>query len=136
LNDFYTVRQVVAANYITTGQTMLKTISRFTSSFAALLKNENTIIDADGRLETIRCAMLDALMELDLDQSLNSESVWAAIVRASEVQTLWFLRSDLLRLLADAGGEAAALVKIEAITKLFRGVVPNNQMQGRKRIGR
>lgn len=44
---------------------MRKTISRFTSSFAALLTDQTTIIDADGRTENIRTAMLQALSQLE-----------------------------------------------------------------------
>jgi hypothetical protein len=44
---------------------MRKAISRFTSSFAALLTDQTTVIDADGRTENIRTAMLQALSEVD-----------------------------------------------------------------------
>lgn len=68
---------------------MLKTITRFTSSFAALLTNQDTTIDLNARVEDIRSALLDALMELGAAPVLNSKPTWTAIARASEAQTLW-----------------------------------------------
>jgi hypothetical protein len=104
---------------------MRKTLSRFTSSFAALLTDRNTIVDVDGRLEGIREAMLDALMELEGD---HDSGVWSRIGGATEAQTLWYLRSEVMALLAAHAGERVARQKLDAITELFRGVVPNNQM--------
>jgi hypothetical protein len=107
---------------------MLKTISRYTSSFAALLTDQATLIDADGRTENVRDAMLGALSRLEEHQQKGAYKVWADIMRADDIQTLWYLRSDLLRLLADCHGEPVARKKISAITEMFRGMVSENQM--------
>jgi hypothetical protein len=115
---------------------MLKTLSRFSSSFAALLSNENTIIDVGGRLESIRYAMLDILMELDEHPQELAAATWSAVDRASEVQTLWYLRSDLLRVLSNNWGEEISRLRIDEITEMFRGIVHSNQMPGGKRISR
>ena len=115
---------------------MLKSLSRFTSSFAALLTDQNTIIDLDGRCEDIRAAMLDALMELTPSGSMDAKPTWAAIALASEVQTLWYLRSDLLRLLANCWGESTARQRLDTVTEMFRGVVPKNQMPSPRRFAR
>ena len=104
---------------------MRKTISRFTSSFAALLSDQDTVLNVDGRLESIRAAMLDALMELE---RVQGSDIWSKVDGAGEVQSLWYLRSELMALLAAHGGERIARQKLDAITELFRGVVPNNQM--------
>jgi hypothetical protein len=104
---------------------MLKTFSRFTSSFAALLSEQNTILDVDGRVEVIRGAMLDILMEIDASEATK---IWRDVDRAHDAQTLWYLRSDLSRLLGEFVGEQDARVKMDRVTELFRGVVPNNQM--------
>lgn len=115
---------------------MLKTISRFTSSFSALVTDRATVIDADGRMESIRSAMQVALSEGGSHQSVDSSKTWADIARANDVQTLWYLRSDVLKMLADAYGEQRAHNKLDEITELFRGVVPRNQMGGPRRIQR
>ena len=43
---------------------------------------------------------------------------------AVDVQALWFLRGDLVGLLASTLGEAAALEKIDAVGDLFEALLP------------
>lgn len=107
---------------------MRKTLARFTSSFAALLSDPDTVIDADSRMETIREALMDALPAVGQPQVAGSSKVWIDVVRAADVQTLWYLRSEVLRVLSEVQGEQAARSRMDAITELFRGVVPDNQM--------
>lgn len=104
---------------------MLKTLTRFTSSFAGLLSERNTILDVDGRVEVIREAMLDLLMEIDANEATKT---WKDVERAHDAQALWYLRSDLSRLLGENVGEKDAGIKMDRITEMFRGVVPKNQM--------
>lgn len=116
---------------------MRKTLSRFKSSFAALLSNTpKTIIDADARVENIRTAMLDALACITPNEDMGSSRAWADIARAADIQTLWYLRSDVLRLLSDFHGEQLARGKLEAMTEMFRDLVPPNQMPSRRRVER
>jgi hypothetical protein len=115
---------------------MLKTISRFTSSFAALLSEQNTIIDLDGRLEYIRTAMLRALAAVEDQEGYRVVKAWADISRAQDIQTLWYLRSDLLAVLSECSGEHSARQQLDTITEYFRGSIPKNQMPGPRRIGR
>jgi len=83
------------------------------------------VVDVDGRLAGIRAAMLDALMELEGE---HGSGIWSKIGSASEVQALWYLRSEVMALLAAHSGERLAREKLDAITEMFRGVVPDNQM--------
>lgn len=115
---------------------MRKTIARFKTSIVALLGDQATVLDADGRVETIRAAMLDALSSIDANENMGSSKAWTDIARAADVQTLWYLRSDVLRLLSDFHGEQLARNKLEAMTELFRGLVSPNQMPSRRRIER
>jgi hypothetical protein len=110
---------------------MFKTLTRFTSSFAALLSDQNTIIDADGRLENIRSAMFSAMLEFVDKEPYRAAKVWADISRAIDIQTLWYLRSDLLRILSIYCGEQSAGKQLDEITQMFRGVIPENQMPNR-----
>ena len=112
---------------------MFKTISRFSSSFAALLTDQSTIIDVDGRLDDIRDAMLDSLLALD-DRS--RKDLCQKLERVTEVQTLWYLRSEMMALLASHYGEEVARQKLDVVTELFRGVVPDNQMPAMRRFKR
>lgn len=58
------------------------------------------------------------------------------ITRASDVQSLWEARSELLRLVADRDGELAARKTLDAITEMFRGMVPRNLLPTRRRVAR
>lgn len=113
---------------------MRKAISRLTTSIAALLTDQTTVIDADGRTETIRTAMLCALSELDTNAPMDSSALWARIVRAVDIQTLWYLRSDLLRQLSDIRGEQLAGSQLAVITEMFRGIVHKSQMPASSRF--
>ena len=108
---------------------MRKFISRFATSFAALLTDTNTQVDVSGRIEEIRTAMFDALWALDS----HTPETWTAIDRATDVETLWYLRSDLLKDVNAASGEDSATLTLDKITEMFRGMVAPNQMPGRKR---
>lgn len=111
---------------------MRRTISRVAISFAGLLTESNTKVDISGRIEEIRAAMVDALRQLDTPPSQTCK----AIVQAADVQTLWYLRSDLMREISSTWGEDAARLELKNITELFRGVVAQNQMPRAKQLGR
>jgi hypothetical protein len=110
-----------------------KTLSRFASTFAALLSDQGSVIDVGGRIEHIRDAMLRELSTLEDHHQNDALKIWSDIVRASDIQTLWYLRSDVLRLLADFHGEPEARKKLDQISAMFRGMVPDNQMPSARR---
>jgi hypothetical protein len=112
------------------------TFNRFTSSFAALLTRQNSLPDMQDKLECIRSAMHCALSELGLPANGLPAKTGHAIARASDIQTLWYLRSDLLWLIADARCEAVARKQLDHITEMFRGTIPGNQMSDPKRLRR
>lgn len=105
---------------------MLKSLSRFTSSFAALLTDPAAEADLEGRFEDIRQAMAFELMQAE--DSDDCSFVWAGIARATDVAALWYLRSDLLRVLAENLGEPLARAQVDRITEMFRGRVPAQLM--------
>ena len=107
---------------------MRKTLSRFTSSFAALLTEQNTIIDVEGRVENIRVAMLDELSVLESNPCIEISRTWTHIAQAPDIQALWYLRSEMLRLLGEFHGEQGARVHMDRITQMFQGVVPDSFM--------
>jgi hypothetical protein len=51
------------------------------------------------------------------------------VERAYDIQTLWYLRNDMMRVLAHFSGEGIARTKLDVITEMFRGFVHQNQMQ-------
>jgi hypothetical protein len=116
---------------------MLRRISRFATSFAALLSDgrTSTFIDAEDQIEKIQEAMRACLLAQVSNESALPK-IFFDVGRAVEVQTLWYLRSDLFGLLSAYCGEQAAQKELGVITEMFRGIIPNDQMPNRRRIER
>ncbi len=110
--------------------------SRFKSSFSALLSEQKAVVNGDAQIEGVRSAMLDALACIAPNEDMGSSRAWNDVARAADIQTLWYLRSDVLRLLSDFHGEQVACDKLEAMTELFRGLVSPQQMPSRRRVER
>lgn len=110
--------------------------SRFKSSFSALLSEQKAVVNGDAQIEGIRSTMLEALVCIAPNEEMGSSRIWADVSRAADVQTLWYLRSDVLRLLSDFHGEQVACDKLEAMTELFRGLVSTHQMPNRRHVER
>src|SRR5450830_1714758 len=111
---------------------MLTKFSRFASSFVALLSDTDKSIDVDGRFAEIKEAMLACLLA-QLSNEATLPKVFLDVSRAVEVQTLWYLRSDLFGFLSASCGEHVAQKKLGDITEMFRGIIPHNQMPNRRR---
>ena len=113
---------------------MIRILSQFTSSFAALLAH-STIVDLDGRVEDIRDAMLAALAP-HLVETDELPELWVKISRAADAQGLWYLRSELLGHLSPHQGERKAYQTLALITEMFREIVPAEQMPKPSRLNR
>lgn len=72
-------------------------------------------------VEDIRQAMLDLAA---LDASERSVFLARRIRYASDLQALWFMRGELMALLARTHGEAAALEKVETLSSMFTDLLP------------
>ena len=72
-------------------------------------------------LEDIRDAML-RLIDDDTDKSFPL--VKRRIHYATDVQSLWYLRGDLMAALAGTFGEAVAREKLSSITDMFEDLLP------------
>lgn len=79
---------------------------------------------ADSRgeaLEQVRRAMLKVIDEQNGDERLRLD---AKISFATNLEALWYLRPELMQMIAATEGEGTAKVCIAAITDLFRGYQP------------
>lgn len=115
---------------------MRNVLSRFATSLAALISDSTTVIDADNRVEAIRESMIAAVRGLGMTQNERAARVFFDISRANDVQVLWYLRSDLLRLLSEERDERTAREQLVGITELFRGLVADNQMPATRNMGK
>ena len=74
-----------------------------------------------GRLESIRLAMLDALGEVGDDRFPQTVR---KLRFASDVQSLWYLRGEMMEALASLHGEASAHQQVDHLSVMFRGLLP------------
>lgn len=96
------------------------------SSFYALLarvhpqqESESTVLQHS--LESIREAMLDLIGDPAGD---SHPQVARRIHYAIDVHALWYLRGDVMAVLASRHGEAVALEQIDALTEMFEEFLP------------
>jgi hypothetical protein len=112
---------------------MPKTISHFASTFSDLLTGNSSKVEVAGRQEEIRTVMLESLSDIDSSQPDVFSKTLATIAQSKDIQSLWYARSELLRLIADRKGEQTARRVLDEITEMFRGLVPDSQMPPPKR---
>lgn len=84
--------------------------------------SEPTASTMDSGIEDIREAMLDLL---DGHSTRQAPHLVRRIRYAGDIQALWYLRGDLMALLAAMHGEAEARLLIERISRMFRGLLPS-----------
>ena len=94
------------------------------SSFFALLSGSTpstaTRHAREDRLETIRAHMMD-----NLGERINDYPQLARRIRhAPQIQVLWYLRSDLMTMLAATHGEIEARAKLASLNHMFEGQLP------------
>jgi hypothetical protein len=80
-------------------------------------------VNVELKTSTVRSAMLGSL-------GANGREIHPNIHRkirfANDVHGLWYCRSELMAVLADVHGEAAARATIGYITELFQGLLPDS----------
>lgn len=86
----------------------------------------NPVPPSDSMLESgtedIRESMLAVLGE---EGPRHFPQITRRIRYANDIQALWYLRGDLMGALAAVHGEMAAREKIQSITQMFQGLLPN-----------
>ena len=75
----------------------------------------------ENGIEDIRDSMLFALGD---DSAKQFPQVTRRIRYATDIKDLWYLRGDLMAVLAERHGEAAAREKIASINAQFQGLLP------------
>lgn len=80
---------------------------------------------AESRINEIRQAMLDCLA--GVGDSHQVTKLCGRVLYAQDIQSLWYLRADVMMLLAGPLGETAAKDRVSTITKMFNGLLPSGQ---------
>ena len=76
---------------------------------------------ADRQLGRIREAMLNLL---HIHGGHSAQRVAQRVRFASDLETLWYLRQDVLTAISELDGEQAARVQMRNINRLFKGCLP------------
>lgn len=95
--------------------------------FLEALGMQSSQPDTETTVESIRQALLDIVR-----QSVPSKAL-APIVRLTcrigsspDAQGLWYLRSEVMAMLSASKGESEARRQMDAITPLFKGLLPES----------
>jgi hypothetical protein len=107
-------------------------ISKFATSFMGLKSDSSSDNEPENRIEEVRSAMLDELFDAMASDAQRS-MLFIKLRGATEIQTLWYLRSDLMLALSEYRGESEAMARVGVVTKLFRGMVPAQQLLSAQR---
>jgi hypothetical protein len=108
--------------------------SKITSSLMSLLGEHAPDSSVQNSMQDIRQAMLETMD--DLSWSLQKSEIRMRVLYAPDIQALWYLRADLMTLLADPLGESAAKAQLLIITNMFTGLLPAAQKSRPNRLGR
>jgi len=82
-----------------------------------------TTEDTERRTEDIRRAMMDSL---GAQASKHSPDTLRRVRFAGDIQSLWFLRGELMAAVSQLHGELIASQKIGQISELFHGLLPSS----------
>lgn len=72
-------------------------------------------------IREIRTSMLECLSQYGVS---NKTSLHMRVAYANDIQDLWYLRGDVMAVIASTDGEVAAKRKMEKISTRFRGLLP------------
>lgn len=91
------------------------------------------VVQRAHRLEAIREAMLDRLAD---EMGPGFSPLERSVLLAPDLQTLWYLRPELLMVIGAARGETAARATVGQISAMFDGMLPQGLCSGRSRPAR
>ncbi len=106
--------------------------SRIATGLRTMLGDSSGERALESRLEAVRDAMLEELTRA-MNTRARQSVLFVKLKGASEIQTLWFLRSDLMLVLSEHLGESEAMQRVDRLTQLFKGMVPKPQLHSAQR---
>lgn len=95
--------------------------STITAIFSVSTAPPPTPEEHAAAVESIRRKMLAMAV---MGNAERSETLARRIRYAANIESLWYARSELMHLIAREHGEAIARERVEALSELFRGVLP------------
>lgn len=89
--------------------------------FTVRVERPRALGDSAARTEHIRQRMVDMV---ELDGSERAEKL-ARRIRYADLEALWFMRGELMGLLARTHGEMAARERLEGLSQMFEDMLPS-----------
>jgi hypothetical protein len=106
--------------------------SKLSSSLMGLLDDSLPKGRRETGVQEIRDAMFASLASR-MQGDMRTHPIWNKLQYASTIQTLWYLRMELMTLLSVHCDEGVAQGELERITDLFQGLLPRNQTRGSRK---
>lgn len=98
-----------------------------------LLRESEASVETEEQAEHIRQEMLDCITVM-LPPAAERPALLSRLAYASDIQALWYLRSDVMHWLSSQCGETLASTRVANLTEMFRGHIPSAQFaSARKR---
>lgn len=90
----------------------------------SLLRSGDSVLEAstDHRIDDLRRTMMDCLRDVRPCDELDQ--VRSRVQYGADIQSLWYVRSDIMNLLAGTHGETFAREQLVMLTGLFKGLLP------------
>jgi hypothetical protein len=89
--------------------------------FTVRVAEKPAVADHGSRTETIRARMIEMV---ELDGSERAEKL-ARRIRYADLEALWFMRGELMGMLARTHGELAARERLEGLSAMFESMLPS-----------
>lgn len=105
--------------------------SKFVTTFLSLFVDSVPAQPSETQVQKIRQAMLDCFQ--GVPPGLEQALIWRRVLYAPDLQSLWYLRTDVMTLLAHPLGEIEAQARLSSVTCLFSGLLPAAQKARAKR---
>lgn len=105
-------------------------MNRLATQFISSMQGLLGLASADDsqtafRIEDIRQVMLDSLGD---EGCLSFPQVERRVLFATDLQGLWYLRSDIMVAISSLQGESVANTKVRQITCMFEGLLPKGMV--------
>ena len=111
---------------------MIEKLSQIASTLAGLLRDNRAAKEDERVLDDIREEMLGSIAPYVENQAVRPP-VWAKVLYAEDIESLWYQRSDVMHILSEKEGEASAVETLERLTAMFRHHVPKAQFSSATR---
>ena len=111
---------------------MIEKLSHIASTIAGLLRDTRSDSEDERVLDDIREEMLGSIAPYVENQAVRPP-VWAKVLYAEDIESLWYQRSDVMQILSEKEGEANAAETLERLTAMFRHHVPKAQFNSATR---